>query len=675
MKLHHHIRKHVVPKLPHLFSVSIVAGMVFLAQASTSTPSSTPSNTPVDNPPVISAFVKSANELHPTTIYAGLRSYISVSITDDNGLTYGGFNAPGMLYSDIEIYNCRNGVKSCREPVYVIVPERSGSYAVNVKATDTVGQTSTQVITFTAAGCSTDSECGGTYFPNSGATFCGSGSATAEDDLMKYGIAAVCTAGACKEESKPMVLEDCGLAGKLCGFDLTGGGTYKCVSSTSSKCVSGEKIPSTACMCGSQSYAGYGYCCLNGDGNQYHQSSGPCPVWTAPSPIQPSPTPTTSPTSTPATTTSTPQTIIVTPQPTVSVPQTTVTQPQPTVNTPVVQVPTSTLIAVPAQPMTSTPVVQFIERIIQPIIIAPTTTQFAPPIERQQVSDLKAFKRWGRSFERDIAALEKKVKQIERSGIAIPKALKDTLAQAKTLIKRIKTLKRFDAVDDLEDEMFALETTLNEHVQQLEYLSLLPEALRIMKLHVAEAERLLKAAASTVKKLKIETAVIEEMDAYITDMRAAVTMVKEHGVPLEETAAYIEERIVEPLAAIRDGANQIRSLINVRQRVNTVAAAVKRFNTQIRAREKAGEETEELRALLGLFQEQLEELRPFVNKRVTKDSADELLLVLRSIAETQGQLEELLELAKPDTLEKQLDRLFEPGSEKFKRFEFPEAGG
>lgn len=229
-----------------------------------------------DSPPVITAFVKSANELHPNDIYAGLRAYISVSITDDLGLINGGFNAPGMRYSsaDVSLYQCNNGVKSCSEPVYIIIPNNPGDYNIIVKATDTTGHTKTKTVSFVALGCSADSECGGTYFPSGGATFCGSSEESVMTKRMKYQVVSLCQAGSCNEKTEPGILEDCSASGKICGFAKTYGGQFQCVISSGVDCAANASITSS-CLCGSQSYEQYGNCCLDANGKRYH-STGAC---------------------------------------------------------------------------------------------------------------------------------------------------------------------------------------------------------------------------------------------------------------------------------------------------------------------------------------------------------------------------------------------------------------
>lgn len=222
--------------------------------------------------PAISAFVKSANELHPSTIFAGLRAYISITITDDKGIASASFNAPGMRYSGatVTLSQCANNVKTCSEPVYIVVPDKSGPYIITVSATDSAGQTVTQTVTFNAQGCAADVDCGGKYFPSSGATFCGISGASVYDKRMKYQVNSVCAAGSCSESTAPGVLEDCAATGKMCGFSQANGGQFQCVAIPSSSCAPNTKITSS-CKCGPETSDGtaYGYCCLDSSNKPY----------------------------------------------------------------------------------------------------------------------------------------------------------------------------------------------------------------------------------------------------------------------------------------------------------------------------------------------------------------------------------------------------------------------
>mgnify|MGYP001614441737 CR=1 FL=1 len=148
----------------------------------------------------------------------------------------------------------------------------------------------TKIVTLTAVGCSTDSECGGTYFPSSGATFCGPSGAALYTKRMKYQVGAVCYSGACKESTEPGVLEDCGVSGKICGFSKENGGQFQCVASPGVSCAPNAAITSS-CICGLGSYEQYGNCCLNSNGSLYHSVSS-CPILTPTPTFTPTPIPT-----------------------------------------------------------------------------------------------------------------------------------------------------------------------------------------------------------------------------------------------------------------------------------------------------------------------------------------------------------------------------------------------
>lgn len=281
--------------IPQTEPECLAAGMKWCPSSASSPSSCVPQDmscpaagsTASDSPPVITTFVKSANELHPSTIYAGLRAYISVSVTDDNGIASASFNAPGMKYSsaDVSLYQCAGNVKSCSEPVYIIVPSKPGEYTVTVKAVDSAGQTATQIAAFTAQGCVINSECGGTYFPSSGATFCGQQGTSVFNKIMKYQVVSVCASGTCDEKTEPGVLQDCG-AGNVCTLS----NTAICISQAPA-CAINAAIASL-CQCGAETITPgfYQYYCCNSNpdnpqSNYFIQGGAPCPQ------VQPSPTP------------------------------------------------------------------------------------------------------------------------------------------------------------------------------------------------------------------------------------------------------------------------------------------------------------------------------------------------------------------------------------------------
>lgn len=183
-----------------------------------------------DAPPSVTASVTPASG---GTMYAGLRAFLNVNITDDKDITYGGYTMPTMTTAETAIFGCNTGATSCAERYRTLVPSTAGDHSVTIKAIDSAGQITTKTITFTAGGCSTDSQCGAPSW--AGATFCSSGSPSTQ--VMKYQTAATCQASVCSETNGPAVYENCATSGKVCDFSSAGGGQYQCVAPPSAEAL------------------------------------------------------------------------------------------------------------------------------------------------------------------------------------------------------------------------------------------------------------------------------------------------------------------------------------------------------------------------------------------------------------------------------------------------------
>ena len=61
----------------------------------------------------------------------------------------------------------------------------------------------------------------------------------------------------------------------------------------------------------------------------------------------------------------------------------------------------------------------------------------------------------------------------------------------------------------------------------------------------------------------------------------------------------------------------------------------------------------------------------FAGKKITADTADQIITHLQSLSEATNGLEDALHLSSPDALQQQLERLLKSGGEKLKRFEIP----
>ncbi len=283
---------------------------------------------------------------------------------------------------------------------------------------------------------------------------------------------------------------------------------------------------------------------------------------------------------------------------------------------------------------------------------------------------LRQMKRSIRSFESYLNALESKIKRVERGGIKAPETIKDAIVKAREMVKRVKAAKEFADIEADIQNMAEIGETLNDALPILEQLSRLPQAITIMTRQIGEADRLVKQAKATIKRLKIDASEpLAEMDSLLAEMRQALTAVKTASVETDDLHDYIETNCSDKLETIRNVANQLRATANVRQHVGTVTANIRRYGERIKRLERAGESMADAYELLEELKSTLEELRPLATQRLSEETADQIIAYLRTTSDLAAELEERLHLQIQDTLEQQLQRLFESGGEKFDEFD------
>lgn len=759
----------------------------------------TPETASADAPPAISAFVKSANELHPSTIYAGLRAYISVTVTDDKGIASAGFNAPGMKWSsaDVALSQCSGNVKSCSEPVSIIVPTQPGSYTVTVKATDSAGQTATQTLTFTAQACVADAECGGKYFPSSGATYCGPFGAAVYTQIMKYQVVSVCVAGSCDEKSQEGMLQDCG-AGNVCTLS----NTAVCVAQPAA-CAPNAAVTAN-CLCGAQTGKPGSYwekyCCGGATSAlSPYLSAEPCPSPTptpspspspsplaattspaltpppaAPAPTPPStpppapisiapPLPTAAPTSAPTVPPTLPPSQPVSTCPDGSIPlpdgqclpKTAPIQqclqaggiwcpsPSPSSTTGYCAAAASKCVggeptpsAIRPQPTTSGPEpsraeerraemvtqeqffaerrdilqdLRAMERLVQRGIVevdAKLLKTFKDKLlslkpeaagdhsvlqnYRKQITELRGeaippdiplpddpraearalqqMQQAVRQFERYLANIAAKLARVEKTGITVDAGIKETIATAKTMAQQVKVAKTYDDIREQAELMPDLGQALNDALPRVEELLRLSRLVRLVDQRLAEAAGTIKQTETFAKRLKLDAAQeIEQLRTLLAEAKNAVVAVKVNG-EVEGTDDLLQTAVLDRLDEIHDLAASLRAAGNVRQVASRASADMKRYETRIRRLERSGEDMTEASELLEQFKEHIAELKPLAAQKLTPDTGDRIIGLLRAITETREDLDLLLGLAQPDALAAQIKKLTGAPGEKLQPF-------
>lgn len=267
-----------------------------------------------------------------------------------------------------------------------------------------------------------------------------------------------------------------------------------------------------------------------------------------------------------------------------------------------------------------------------------------------------------KSLEQFLAPFREKVKKIERDGGAVSQSFKDTLANAKELIRRIRAAKSYEEIQDImDDEQFAsLGTDINDYLPELERLAYLPDVLRIINKQIAEGKRFIKVTTATARQLGLDaTEQIEQMKTLLAAMQEAAATIKTKATEIDDLPGYVQENASNKLDDLRQIADQIKAITNVQQFIKKTATDVKKYTKHISRLEKDGESMSFAYVLLDGMTKNLDELRPLAAKRIKADTAELIIAYLQDISDSRDQLEEILRVVSPDVLEQQLQRLFQ----------------
>lgn len=272
---------------------------------------------------------------------------------------------------------------------------------------------------------------------------------------------------------------------------------------------------------------------------------------------------------------------------------------------------------------------------------------------------------------RQIQTLEKTVKKIEKSKLAVDPAFKTSLAEAKEALGRLRAAtnsgESFEASEDLAD----VGETLNAYLPRLEQLVRTPDAVRIITQQINEAARIQKNAQKIARRLKVDTTLqIEQMTTRLESMKETLAAIKTASIETDDLHDYIQENISFKLDEVRDLADQIAAITNVKKYIRGAASRARQFEQRIARREKNGDDMAAARALLNQFLGHLDALKLIAENGLTNENAEEAVILLRALAEVGDELEDELQIISPDALEQQLERLFLRGAAVLKKFEF-----
>lgn len=268
-------------KIPLLLSVAIltVMGIAMLhVMAQT------------DAPPAISISIEP--EFPRVSYRPGVKVFFILSITDNaplkSDVTFTSSPMKYPVFSE-ESYGCK-GKTSCSvsKTFYPAVP---GEHFITATVTDSVDQTTTKTVNFTAVACSSDADCGDFVLLKAG-SYCG---IFDPGKILEYGSEPRCmSGGVCDAAGVERVKQVCA-EGQACygsqpeASCITASSASSSVSSGTPACTPNGPIRSI-CMCGSEQY-GYepnsyfykevndhsGYCCSD-NGKYTYNWPGPCSI-------------------------------------------------------------------------------------------------------------------------------------------------------------------------------------------------------------------------------------------------------------------------------------------------------------------------------------------------------------------------------------------------------------
>lgn len=289
--------------------------------------------------------------------------------------------------------------------------------------------------------------------------------------------------------------------------------------------------------------------------------------------------------------------------------------------------------------------------------------------ERDQKFKDRAFKQMQtgvKSFNRFLVLLRSKIARVEKSGVTIPAEFTDLVARANDLAASANAAKSYEELRDIMEQVPDLAAELNDWMPQLEQLARIPRVLGVAQKQVNAAGTTIKTATATAKRLKIDAAAeIEKMQTLLDEANKAVGDLKTGNVQTDDLMAYLTDNIIDKVQEIKDIADSIQTIANVKRYINQATADSNRYNARIVKMERAGEDMTEAKDLLAEFRAHLAEVKPLASKKITPEIADAILEQLAAMNEIGNQLEDILGLQSLSSLEAEIKKALGSGGEQF----------
>lgn len=281
---------------------------------------------------------------------------------------------------------------------------------------------------------------------------------------------------------------------------------------------------------------------------------------------------------------------------------------------------------------------------------------------RTQEDNLRKIKQQIRPFERQLATLEKQVKVFEKVGIVVDPALKQAITEVKSVAQKIKVAKNYDAADEAVEDMLDAGMALNDFLPYVESASRLSKAVKLLDGQVLAADRALQQTLKLTKRLKIDSSEdIGEMRVLFEQAKAAVAAIKTGGIGEEALFEYSQTHVLDAVNEILEIADHFGVITNVRRHIAKVTSDLKRYDTRIRQQERKKKDMTDAHALVNEARGNLAGLQKLVAQRLTVDTAEAMLGFMRSITDTNEQLDEILGVAKPSAVDRDLEQIIESG--------------
>ncbi len=305
---------------------------------------------------------------------------------------------------------------------------------------------------------------------------------------------------------------------------------------------------------------------------------------------------------------------------------------------------------------------------------ASTTDQISPaqPASTTKTIDTsqeqEKLKTEALNFTKYLVSLSRETDRLQKIGASLPESFKQTLASARDLSEYVKTTPELHSVQDSRAHMEKLRDSINEYIPDIERIVRSRGVMRVAKRQIAEAQRLRKGAANAAKRRGIDVKdLLVDMDVHISRMTGALARLMQE-IPSSDLLVFSTENFSDNLDTIREIEGYIRAVINVKQFSKRIEAEAKRLNQRIAKLRKSSQAYREVKAVLIEIQDNLTELRSLSNKRLTEESADQILSYVESLTDALNSAKEALNITSVDSLSSQLKSLFASPAGNIKRF-------